>query len=117
MMAKYLAVSSNSTFDVGILGRFLKNLRELIVLENLSVGRTGELAEFVVFEQALQQISDDYPVCFREVALILRVDRLNDLVEQAFGSSGSAVGLISGKGNATCFCSRTMVPSKVFSSL
>ena len=36
-----------STFDVGVLGRFLKDLRKLIVLENLSVGRTGELAEFV----------------------------------------------------------------------
>ena len=79
---KHLGVAL-STFDIGVLSRFFENLRELIVFENLSVGRTGELAEFVIFEQALQQISDDYPVRFRKVALILLVDRLNNLVKQA----------------------------------
>ena len=56
---------------------------ELVLLEYLRIGASGNLAEFFVLDQAVQEVSDDNAVAFREIAVIDFVDCGNNLIQQA----------------------------------
>ena len=57
--------------------------RELVFLEYLRIGASGDLAEFFVLDQAVQEVSDDDAVAFREIAVIDFVDCGDNLIQKA----------------------------------